>query len=441
MRIRTVSDVLSRAAIRQPSAAVAAIVKAVNEDDTDATPVVAALERHPSLGARLHRTVAAGLFTNAEASSSLDDVVARLGLPMVRAIAVAETVIHTSRALDEVRSDEGRRYRQRVVTGGIAAWRLARQIAPAVAADALLAGLLQDVGQIACLQVLPDRYPSLLAAVGPDHERLAIAELGAFGFTHAIVGAAVAGAWTLPPSIARCIEQHGAPLPVTDRSRLTLPHVVRLGRLIATSFGDIRASRAINALGAHWDVLAFDRDTVIDCLDDIRRRAAQFETILLNPVVNGAVNRTTTPRGATLDHVLLVHDDVAFTAMMRSTIDAATGAVITVVDSVHAAQSWLADAGSPTPDVIISAQRLPDRLALELLLLGGRRPEMPFIVIADRADPSTAAAMVLSGARAVHTRSEIEADPFGWVDRVRHDCLPPADAAPQRPARVSGRNW
>ena len=80
-----------------------------------------------------------------------------------------------------------------------------------VADQALMAGLLHDIGKVALAAELPDRYAPILAVSSDDPATLAEAERREFGASHAEVGAYLMGLWGLPEPVVEAIALHHAP--------------------------------------------------------------------------------------------------------------------------------------------------------------------------------------------------------------------------------------
>jgi HD-like signal output (HDOD) protein len=77
--------------------------------------------------------------------------------------------------------------------------------------EALLAGLLHDVGQLILADGLPDRYAEVSQSSKDDGLPLHEAERALLGSTHAEIGAYLLGLWRLPAPIVEAVAFHHEP--------------------------------------------------------------------------------------------------------------------------------------------------------------------------------------------------------------------------------------
>lgn len=94
---------------------------------------------------------------------------------------------------------------------------LAKQIAMAektsrpAADDAMMAGVLHDIGKLPLVQDFPESYRKALTVTGEGNVSLCDAEREVFGATHADVGAYLLRLWGLPDSILEAVAFHHCP--------------------------------------------------------------------------------------------------------------------------------------------------------------------------------------------------------------------------------------
>lgn len=110
---------------------------------------------------------------------------------------------------------------------------LARRIAQAEGSDeelindALIAGLLHDVGKLILVTNLPNIYAKIIEMVQGQKINLIEAEHQLFGATHGEIGAYLLGLWGLPQSIVEAVAYHHHPqaCKTPGLSALTIVHV------------------------------------------------------------------------------------------------------------------------------------------------------------------------------------------------------------------------
>ena len=96
--------------------------------------------------------------------------------------------------------------------------------------EAFTAGLLHDSGKLILAANCPREYGEVLARTQDNHQMLADAERGAFGCTHAEVGACLLGLWGLPDPVVEAVAFHHCPAkcPGQSFSPLTAVHVANI---------------------------------------------------------------------------------------------------------------------------------------------------------------------------------------------------------------------
>ena len=96
-----------------------------------------------------------------------------------------------------------------------------------IADNALIAGMLHDIGKLILAQSLPETYNKAATCAKDNNITIWEAEQSTLGATHADVGAYLLGLWGLPDDIVEAIAFHHRPLSCVDKSfgPLTAVHV------------------------------------------------------------------------------------------------------------------------------------------------------------------------------------------------------------------------
>jgi len=126
-----------------------------------------------------------------------------------------------------------------ILASGMAAQIIASRIGTVRPEEALLAGILHDIGFIALALVMPKSYAQVLARAESGGADLLEAERAVLGVDHAIVGKRLAQRWGFSQMLQNAIWlHHQAEVPSAERTRLgSLAQVVSLADIIARQEG------------------------------------------------------------------------------------------------------------------------------------------------------------------------------------------------------------
>ena len=162
--------------------------------------------RDELMTARLVRAVNTGRFNLAGPCTSLDAAIGHLGLNTVRLLVVAFSLVDLTR---ETGNDlDLTEFWRRCVYAASASRRLAAISGSGDPEVAFLAGLLQDIGMLAMLSALGDRYREVLVEASGSHVDLPRLEQAALGFTHADAGVHLGAYWGLNTDLVAPIGLH-----------------------------------------------------------------------------------------------------------------------------------------------------------------------------------------------------------------------------------------
>jgi len=228
------------------------------------------VERDLALSARVLQLVSSGFYGLQRPVTSINGAVAFVGLEMIKALVLSIEVskmFPTSQAVPGF-SSEALQKRSFVVA------RLAKRLLGHQASGdtVLIAGMLQDVGQLVLATRAPQRFSIARQTSARENIPLYEAELELFGATHAELGGYLLGLWGLPAGLVHAVAHHLEPDPRTE------------------AFDAASALYLANLLYANPDVPALDtvpaRTTAIDLgvlrnigvaqrLDEFRRIARE----------------------------------------------------------------------------------------------------------------------------------------------------------------------
>lgn len=135
-----------------------------------------------------------------------------LGLETVRALVLSTHVFEQLDLRTLTRFRIGRVWRHSLAAASCARVVAREQrVAPEVAAEAVTAALLHDIGKLVLAGSLPDDYGVVLDEAAADGAASWVTEREMLGATHADVGAYLLGLWGLPESIVEAVAWHHRP--------------------------------------------------------------------------------------------------------------------------------------------------------------------------------------------------------------------------------------
>jgi HD-like signal output (HDOD) protein/ActR/RegA family two-component response regulator len=185
------------------------IVQVLGDPNASMDEVGALIAGDMAMTAKVLQIVNSSFFGLARQVSRPTEAAAYLGLDTLKALVLATSVFHQFSAKMPKSfspmsiSDHGQAV-------GAAARAIAQaEDAPRLVADeALVSGLLHDVGKLVLASSLPDEFERVS---GMDEPNVLAAEREVFGATHAEVGGYLLGLWGLPPSVIEAICFHHTP--------------------------------------------------------------------------------------------------------------------------------------------------------------------------------------------------------------------------------------
>jgi HD-like signal output (HDOD) protein len=200
------------------------ILAECRKDDINLDRICELLERDPALATKILSVANSSVYRRGTAVTTIRRATVALGANAVTALAL-------SFSLCSQRSGKGSfdfsRFWRRALLSAICARVLARwaQVDPD---EALLGGLLQDIGVLALQTAVPN-YDILLHDSEGNHKRLEALERERLGAGHPEVGAWLATRLRLPAPLARAVSGSHGPPPSGD------PSTDLLGRCVAVS--------------------------------------------------------------------------------------------------------------------------------------------------------------------------------------------------------------
>jgi putative nucleotidyltransferase with HDIG domain len=204
----------------------AQIMEELNSADCEIGKVADIIARDAGMTAKILQVANSAFFGLRGQVSTPSDAIFRLGLDVVKALALSVQVFSA------FQSDHVKRLKlTRVWPHSLSTASLARKIAVKQNASSgvvdftYTAGLLHDVGKLILAANVPDEYHQVLTRAASAKIKDWQGEYIAFGVTHAEVGAYLIGLWGLPDTLVEAIAHHHRPTSGSQFGPLAAVHL------------------------------------------------------------------------------------------------------------------------------------------------------------------------------------------------------------------------
>ncbi len=186
------------------------ITNALSNPHANSRTVADIVERDIAISARVLQLVSSGFYGLPRQVSSIGGAVAFLGIEVIKAIVLSVEVskmFPVSQAIPDFSIDA-------LQKRSLFAAQLAKRLLGHESGgdNVLIAGMLQDVGQLIFAARAPQRFSIALSTSTRGKSPLYEAELELFGATHAEVGGYLLGLWGLPSKIVQAVAHHLEPV-------------------------------------------------------------------------------------------------------------------------------------------------------------------------------------------------------------------------------------
>lgn len=187
------------------------LTNALTNPLVSARAVAEIVEKDIAISARVLQLVSSGFYGLPRPVSSIGGAVAFLGVEVIKAIVLSVEVskmFPISQKVPDFSIDALQRRSQ------LAAQLAKRLLGHESGGDSvLIAGMLQDVGQLVLAARSPQRFAIALSTSSKGKTPLYEAEIELFGATHAEIGGYLLGLWGLPSRIVQAVAHHLEPRP------------------------------------------------------------------------------------------------------------------------------------------------------------------------------------------------------------------------------------
>jgi putative nucleotidyltransferase with HDIG domain len=214
-----------------PGIVISAMEMALNPD-TSVRDLERLISKDQALSAKILRIVNSAMYSLSREVSTVSHAVAVLGIRTVSSVIMAASV----EDIFDRAQDLGTKLMSEHSWGtALAAKAIARWVRYGNIEEALVCGLMHDIGKPVMMMNFQARYKQIVSEIYIGNGNFHQSELLAFGFSHAHVGALLAKKWNFPPQLAEAVEYHHNPLSAPIYPQLAC--IINLANLFMISMG------------------------------------------------------------------------------------------------------------------------------------------------------------------------------------------------------------
>ncbi len=244
------------------------IIELANNPDADIGEACQYISLDPVLSAKLLKTANAPLYKSRRVATNIRQAVSILGTHSVIVIALSFSLANSlmkKSASNNLSAFDNDIFWRRSVASALASRALGEKLNLNFLDDLFLAGLLQEIGILAFLTIMPEEYGKIFSST-TDHDLLLKIERETYGAGHDELGCALLQKWHIPDYIAlACIASHSQPEP--KNLGPTLQSCVAVSRYLADYFLNPQEPKKMSTLTqAAFNWLGLDDAALVDVI-------------------------------------------------------------------------------------------------------------------------------------------------------------------------------
>lgn len=258
------------------------IIDLVQQDEANVDKIAETVSLDPALSTKMLKTVNSSFYGLPKTIGSVNQAIVVLGLNSVKTLALGFSLVGKLTQSNGEGFDQTA-YWRRSLYCATAAKLLCEKLNIVQAEEVFMASLLQDVGQLAFVQVLEEEYAAILNATGGDHRKLSEIEREKLGGDHTEIGGALTESWGLPPLLVESIRLHEN-ADEADENMLQLIRVVNAGAYAAEVIEHPEDQERVNSyreIYAKW--FGIEQAEADELLETTCRNAQETQRLLALP--------------------------------------------------------------------------------------------------------------------------------------------------------------
>ena len=178
----------------------------LSDPDAEIDELVRIISNDQGLAAKAMRVANSSFYARLRQLETLRDAIMTIGLRNIQSIVLS----HVAKDINTQFGSPEYAIWEHSLAVAVISVSLAETTRRATIEDAMLAGLLHDIGKTILCTALPNEFSAIAQAVYERNLDSHAAESAVFGFSHAAIGGEAARVWRFPEKIAAAVTYHHA---------------------------------------------------------------------------------------------------------------------------------------------------------------------------------------------------------------------------------------
>lgn len=248
------------------------LLETISARDVTVSEIVAIIEKDQGLVARVFKVANSSFYGRLKKAVNVTEAVVTLGLRGLKSFVITQAVKHVLTTADV----EDNSLWEHGVKVSITSSVLAKELRCNVLEDALLSGLVHDIGKAFIVSVYPE-IPSIIHQKVLN-ERITYdeAEQLVLNFNHAEVGALITEKWGFPPTIVDVIRHHhkADDIPEVCTESQEMIHIVKFADVMSKQFDAQPESCAVDMLEnvSYANLHDLSADRLAHLMEEVKKR-------------------------------------------------------------------------------------------------------------------------------------------------------------------------
>jgi diguanylate cyclase (GGDEF)-like protein len=213
------------------------ILEAVGKEQTSLKEIADILSTDPPLSVEVLKATNSPLYGLPTKITSVPHAVNLLGISTVKSLALSFSLVKNLQYQESGQFNHTNFWKDSLI-GAVSTKLIAEKVRPDFSEDAFFLGLLQDIGTLTLINIMPKQYSLVMTEIEKNGRTYQEAESQILGFNHMEIGEYLMKLWGLPDTFYTSIGYHHRPekLVTTDSDIQMLTKILHLSSLFIEMF-------------------------------------------------------------------------------------------------------------------------------------------------------------------------------------------------------------